>query len=91
MIQIPAAIAGLSLLAKFAWGAGIVATLIGAGLVYRASVWNDGHRAGYQRALDDIDAQDKGAVDASNRGRKPVRECFVAGGVWDTTRGTCIR
>lgn len=48
-------------------------------------------RDGYARAIADIAAQDKGAIDAASKGRATFRACVDSGGVWDTTSGKCQR
>lgn len=90
MIQIPA-FAGLSLAAKLWSAAGALAAIVLIGWGIHAKIFNDGYRAGYSRALGDVEAADKGAIDASNHGRARVHACFVSGGVWDTARGACQR
>jgi hypothetical protein len=46
---------------------------------------------GYQRALDDIAADNKEAIDAAHQARERVRNCRASGGVWDAARGICDR
>lgn len=44
---------------------------------------------GYQRALDDIAADNKEAIDAADQARARVRDCRTSGGVWDAANGIC--
>ncbi|MGX9389746.1 hypothetical protein ACWX0K_11030 [Nitrobacteraceae bacterium UC4446_H13] len=44
---------------------------------------------GYQRAINEIAAQDRRAIDAADQARMRVRYCRDTGGVWDATEGIC--
>lgn len=44
---------------------------------------------GYTRAINEIAAQDREAIDAADRARIRVRACRDAGGVWSTVEGIC--
>lgn len=46
---------------------------------------------GYQRAMDEIAADNKEAKDAADQARDRVRNCRDTGGVWNTENGVCDR
>jgi hypothetical protein len=65
---------------------GVVALIAGAGFLgFKVHYTN----AGYQRALDDIAADNKEAIDAGNKAVGRVRACWNAGRVWNSTEGVC--
>lgn len=54
---------------------------------WRSHIYN----LGYAAAIEAVAAQDKDAIDATEKARARVRDCRNSGGVWDTARGVCDR
>lgn len=76
-------------LIPFPWKAGAVAVLIVlAGLAIwriREGIKDEGRR----EVLTDVNRTNQEASDAARKARSLVRDCFDAGGVWDTSSGKC--
>lgn len=49
------------------------------------------YNKGYNTAIEDIALENKEAVDAAKKARKPVEDCSDAGGSWDVIGRVCIR
>ena len=66
--------------------AGVVVAAVAVGFVILRSHYIN---TGYRRAIADVAAQDKGALDAVRKATSAVDDCNLHGGRWDTTRGVC--
>lgn len=55
------------------------------------AIWGVAYGNGWNEHAAAVAAQDRRAVDAAERGRADVADCFGAGGVWDTAAGQCRR
>jgi hypothetical protein len=69
--------------------------LIGGAVVIAAALGGWGYckvhytKVGYARAINEIAANDRKAIDEADQARMRVRACRDAGGVWDVTQGIC--
>jgi hypothetical protein len=75
----------LSLTTKLIAAAGAVLLIGVAYWAWHTTIYNRGWHA----AIEAVAAQDKEAVDASEKARARVRDCYGSGGVWSA--GTCER
>jgi hypothetical protein len=84
-----------NLIAKFATQlivAAVLAVIVGGGFIgLKLHYTNVGDVRGYQRAINEIAANNKEAIDAADQARRRVRDCWNAGRVWDSTEqdGVC--
>jgi hypothetical protein len=74
-------------LAQLAIIGGIVIAILGAYAGWHYTIY----KRGYDKAITDIAAENKEAVDAANKARIRVRECYASGGSWDQSGGMCQR
>jgi fatty acid desaturase len=89
MIYLRAAMAALSaagLLTKLLVAAGLVVALLTAYGVWHHKVY----QSGYVRAIADIAAEDKRAVDRAIAARSAWKDCRAAGRRWDQVEGRCL-
>ena len=72
---------------------GIKAAIVGVGaLAIVAAGWaiySKIEQGGWDRAVHEIAAKDKGAIDAVHKATGKVSACALGGGTWDTTVGLC--
>lgn len=67
-------------------GMALGATLILGGYAY----WhNKVYSNGYDKAIADVAAKNKGALNAVRKATKNVSDCYLANGNWDAVRGLC--
>ncbi|MCK1684232.1 hypothetical protein IVA87_33815 [Bradyrhizobium sp. 147] len=74
-----------SLVTKLVVAASLALAALGAYGIWHHKVF----RAGYDRALADIAAEDKRAIGRATELRKTWRECRERGGQWSQTEGRC--
>lgn len=68
----------------------IVAASIAAAALVAYGVWHHKvYRAGYDRALADIAAEDKRAIERASEGREIWLQCRKRGGRWIQSEGRC--
>jgi hypothetical protein len=80
------ALGAAGLLTKLLVGLGIAAALLATYGVWHHKVY----RSGYTRAISDIAAEDKRAVDRAIAARSAWKDCRGAGRRWDQVEGRCL-
>ncbi len=80
------ALGAAGLLTKVLVGLGLVAALLTAYGVWHHKIY----RSGYDRAIADIAAEDKKAVDRAIAARSVWKDCRAAGRRWDQVEGRCL-
>ena len=78
-------IAGLSLGIKAAIIGGVLLAVGAMGWMIYSKI----EQGGYDRAVEEIAAKDKGAIDAVHKATGKVEACAALGGTWDSTVGLC--
>lgn len=77
----------LPLLGKLAVAGALLAAIAGAYSAWHYTIYS----RGYDAAIADIAAENKEAVDAADKVRSQVRDCFDGGGDWDVVGRVCIQ
>lgn len=80
-----AAFMGLSWVWRLAIVGVVVASLTTTYVLWRNSVWNEGHAA----AMAEVEAANKEMADAARKAVNRARDCRNRGLVWDQSSGQC--